>query len=207
MKRGTNDIAERFETGKRIKECRKLRGLSVEQLCERIESLPDNHGKRRSEKQIRYLESGARSLSFEYATLIAQALQVRAEYLLLEDNYVTGHDVLCAGLDKMEEHAKILHALIRLVAKNQGFDVEMIDLERGELSLPADMMEVEPIYYVFKAGGKIIAHLSLDDYTKLRDEIYHYSYYLVEGYRKRQEKLLMKPYEMVKKQKDGGKNG
>lgn len=207
MENGTNCIVEPFASGERIRKCRKMRGLSVIQLCERIELLPDNHGKRRSEKQINYLESGARKLSIEYATLLSQALQVRVEYLLLKDDYMTGHDMLCASLDKMEEHAKILHSLIRLIVKNQGFDIEMIDLERGDKALPANMGVSESLYYVFKTGDEVIAHLSLEDYSKLRDEIYHYSYYLVEKYRETQEKRLIKPYKMVKKQKGGERNG
>ena len=54
---------------------------------------------------------------------------------------------------------------------------------------------------MFKKDGLVVAHLSLLDYTKLRDEIYHYSYYLVEKYCNKQEKLLVEPYAMEPKRK------
>lgn len=68
--------------GKRLKECRIACGLSQEQLIEAVMKLPDNRGKERSEKQISYLENGTRPISVEYASLLAQVLNVRVEYLL-----------------------------------------------------------------------------------------------------------------------------
>lgn len=200
MAKVTDSDKNRFKTGDRIKECRKLRGLSQAQLIEKIELLPDNHGKDRNEKQIAYLESGARTLSLEYATLIAQALQVRAEYLLLKDDYMTENDKFCASLDRMEESAKILHSVIRLAANSQGCDIESVDLTEDDDPV---LVETDSLYYVFKKDGMVIAHLSLMDYSKLRNEIYHYSCYLVEKYCKQQETQLVEPYAM---EKTGGRN-
>lgn len=205
MEKVTNDVEELFDTpGNRVRKCRKLRDLSMEQLSEKIELLPDNRGKRRSEKQISYIESGARPLSMEYATLIAQVLQVRVEYLLLKDNHMTEHDKFCASLDKMEESAKVIHSVIRLAANSQGCDIEMVDQTADEQIVP---VETDSLYYAFKKGGLVVAHLPLSDYTKLRDEIYHYSYYLVEKYRIKQEKQLAMPYEIESKRKGGRENG
>lgn len=62
--------------GKRVAECRKEMGYSQEQLIEEIIALPENNGKPRNEKQISYIESGSRTLSIEYAHLIAKVLHV-----------------------------------------------------------------------------------------------------------------------------------
>ena len=82
-----------FLMGKRLKECRIACGLSQEQLIEAVMKLPDNRGKERSEKQISYLENGTRPISVEYASLLAQVLNVRVEYLLLKDDFRTEHEM------------------------------------------------------------------------------------------------------------------
>lgn len=89
MVKGTSDKENMLLAGERLRECRKLRGMTLEQLAECIELLPGNNGKVRSAKQISYIENGTRTLSAEYALLLSEALNVRIEYLLLKDEYKT----------------------------------------------------------------------------------------------------------------------
>lgn len=77
-------------SAQRVKECRKEKGLSQEELIQRIELLPENRGKHRNEKHLSAIERGKRPLSFEYARLISKVLMVREEYLLGYDDFKTG---------------------------------------------------------------------------------------------------------------------
>ena len=78
----TNSKEYMLRCGERVKKCREKAGLSQEELSAAIESLPENNGKTRSDKQISYIECGQRRLSFEYARLISQVLNVDVDYLL-----------------------------------------------------------------------------------------------------------------------------
>ena len=102
-----------FLMGKRLKECRIACGLSQEQLIEAVMKLPDNRGKERSEKQISYLENGTRPISVEYASLLAQVLNVRVEYLLLKDDFRTEHEMF-----------------VNLI-KLHGYDIQEVDLSES----------------------------------------------------------------------------
>lgn len=110
----TQTKEEMFEAGKRVKECRLLRGLSREELVEKIELLPDNHGKDRSVKQLSYIETGARKLSKEYAFLLSQALNIRVEYFLLKDNYKTEIERIGASTTNRNEKRGLILDLIKL---------------------------------------------------------------------------------------------
>ena len=123
MENGTKKTVDPFKTGERIRECREMRGLSRKQLVDKIMLLSDNGEKDRSEKQISYLENGTRTLSFEYANLIAQALQVRIEYLLLKDDFKTEDErisYICQSKDSREsmiEHLIELHGYSSMLEK------------------------------------------------------------------------------------------
>ena len=93
---GTQHRSPLFSDKRRLKTCREARGFSQEELIRIIEALPDNHGKSRSEKHLSYLENETRKMSIEYATLLAQALNVRAEYLMYKDDFPTDKDRLWA---------------------------------------------------------------------------------------------------------------
>lgn len=190
--------------GGRLKELRAERHLSQAELAEEIGLMQTSRTRTCSEKQIGYIERNERPMSSEYARLFSRFFGIRVQYLLCDDNYMTEHDKLCASLDRMEESARILHNVIRLAANSQGCEIEMLDITADNQPVP---IESDSIYYVFKRDGLVTAHLSLSDYSRLRDEIYHYSYYLVEKYCNRQEKQLIEPYAMEPKQKGGRKNG
>lgn len=182
--------------GDRVKELLREHKMKQIELADKIHVTPEH---------LNAILNGKRSLTLEHARFIAKLFDVQLEWVMGFSDFKTANDQFCASLDKMEEHAKILHSLIRFVVNSQGFDIEMIDLEKGEKALPVNMEVSESLYYVFKDRDEVIAHLSIEDYSKLRDEIYHYSYYLVEKYRKTQEKLLIKHYKMEKK--GGGVSG
>ena len=93
---GTQHRSPLFSDKKRLKTCREARGFSQEELIRIVESLPDNHGKSRSVKHLSYLENETRPMSIEYATLLAQALNVRAEYLLYKYDFPTDTDLIWA---------------------------------------------------------------------------------------------------------------
>ena len=114
MEKVTHNKGTMFLIGERLKSCRKAAGLSQEQLIDIIEALPDNMGKERNAKQISYLENGTRQLSPEYASLLAQALNVRVEYLLLKDDFRTEIEKLTdtlAGMNGIYNHILSLAAL------------------------------------------------------------------------------------------------
>lgn len=66
--------------GKRLSECRNLKNITQEQLSEKSGY---------SIQHISYIECGKRNLTLEAAHIFAQALDVREEYLLCEDNSMT----------------------------------------------------------------------------------------------------------------------
>ena len=120
MAKVTTDYDFMFLAGKRLKECREICGFSQDQLAEAVENLIDNHGKSRSAKHISYLENGTRQMSVEYAILLAQALKVRPEYLLLKDNFRTEADRLAADASaRLTKYDLIIELL-----QQHGYDVE-----------------------------------------------------------------------------------
>lgn len=68
------------------------KGLTMKELAEKVSNLPLNNGKARNPYQIGYVERGERTLSLEWACLLAEALDVRVEYLLCKDEYRTVSD-------------------------------------------------------------------------------------------------------------------
>lgn len=75
--------------GERVRLCRLSKGLTLEQLAEKVEALPSNNERARSSRHIGYVERGERTLSLEWACLLAEALDVRVEYLLCKDDFQT----------------------------------------------------------------------------------------------------------------------
>lgn len=103
-----------LSTGKRVKECRELRALSQEELIDRIHLLPGNNGKTRNPKQISYIENGTRKLSNDYAVLISQALDVRIEYLLLEDDFMTEADRISIHANNCSKSFELIVEIMKL---------------------------------------------------------------------------------------------
>lgn len=114
MSNGTQNPNYAFRVGERLRECREWRGLTRAQLVEAVEKLPDNNNKTRSEKQIGYIENGTRQLSKEYAHLLADALCVRVEYLMLKDDYKTECDRIESYTSTRGTKQDIITELMRL---------------------------------------------------------------------------------------------
>lgn len=110
----TQTPEEKFEAGRRLRECREWRGLTREALVERIEALPDNRGKNRSSKQLEYLENGVRQMSNEYAILLSQALHIRIEYLQLKDNYRTEIERIGGHVSVRNEKQDLIMQIMKL---------------------------------------------------------------------------------------------
>ena len=117
---GTQTQEERFKTGKRLMECRKWRGLSREQLSEKVSQLVENESKAISVKQIGYIENGTRQLSAKYLLLLSKALYIRKEYLTLDDDYRTEIERIGAHAAVRNEKRDILRQLMQL----HGFEVK-----------------------------------------------------------------------------------
>ncbi len=109
--------------GEKVKECREYRNLTRDQLADRINEIEGDPDAKRSAKQISYIENGTRSISPEYAFLIAKALNVRLEYLLLQDNHKTVEDAVSASWGKVRDE---YNALLQLL-KFQGFEIKEVD--------------------------------------------------------------------------------
>ena len=125
MENGTKNIDDMFEAGKRLKECREWRGLSRDELIQRVEALPSNRDKVRSVKQLSYIENGTRSLSIEYATLFAQALNIRIEYLLLKDGFRTESERVSAHVGNRHTRVDLISELLKL----HGYEIKEVTRE------------------------------------------------------------------------------
>lgn len=131
---GTEQSVDMFEVGRRLRECRELRGLSRDKLVERVEALAENGGKTRSVKQISYIENGTRKLSNEYALLLSRALNIRIEYLLLQDSYRTEGDRIGAIVSGTNKVYDLITELIKLHGYEivaDTFDWEPLEEENG----------------------------------------------------------------------------
>lgn len=142
MANGTLEDDKIKEMGRRLRECRKLRRLSQQDLIYLVEALPENNGKVRSAKQIGYIESGSRRLSADYAMLLAKALNVDSKYLLLQSPFKSKDDelndirekLLVGGYSGMGEAAK-LSLCIKTLAECLGYEITgehmVFDTETG----------------------------------------------------------------------------
>lgn len=150
------------EMGRRLRECRKMRKLSQQDLSYLVETLPENNGKVRSPKQIGYIESGSRRLSEEYAVLLAKALNVDSKYLLLQSPFKSKGDeindmkvkVLVGGYSCIGESAK-LSLCIKTLAEFLGYEITgehmVFDTEVGWFSGE----EGDPLRVVSPDGGAV----------------------------------------------------
>lgn len=165
------------DMGERLRECRKMRQLTQEGLCERVEHLPENGEKIRNAKQIGYIENGTRKLSAEYARLLAKALEVNVEYLLLESDFKTKEEEIQS---RIEEGAKAIsesfdtqrnmRICIAGLIKALGFSIKIkgiyFDVDSGYFD---DFDELD-FGYITSPNGEC-AELTLRDVKQLVFEI------------------------------------
>lgn len=147
---------EMLSTGDRLRKCRKDKGLTQRQLAERIYNDGDGSGTAGSEKQIGFLENNARPMSDKYAKSLSQVLNVRQEYLLLQDNYQTADELRQA--EKAAYNG--IDALLEFIASQQ----------KAIISNPSSGCN----HVIFKEG-KEIGSLSYVQYEKLQEDIFTFS--------------------------------
>lgn len=162
MENGTLPDGKIKEMGRRLRECRKLRKLSQQDLIYLVEALPENNGKVRSAKQIGYIESGSRRLSADYAMLLAKALNVDSKYLLLQSPFKSKNEelndirekLLVGGYSGMEDEAK-LSLCIKTLAECLGYEITgehmVFDTEVGWFGGE----EGDPLRVVSPDGGAV----------------------------------------------------
>lgn len=150
--------------GRRLRECRKLRGLSQDGLVALVEALPENGGKVRSAKQIGYMERGCRPISAEYALLLAKVLDVDSKYLLLQTPFKSKEDevndatekLLTGGYQGLRDEAK--RALcIRALAECLGYEITGDHMRfHAQTGCFDDACDASSLFYVVSPDGKTV---------------------------------------------------
>ena len=194
MEKGTQMQERMFQMGERVRECRQMRGLSREELTGLIYDLPANQGKNRSAKQIGYIESGSRPLSSEYAELIAEALNVRSEYLQLKDNFKTEADKMEAQLDNAFKSSEIAHSLLSQLLSGRQYSLKYL---KGDTKIKEGVWLGDDCYAVVE-NGLVVACLSLDEVTGLTREILYYTQYITDNLVESAKKRTVKPFKLPK---------
>lgn len=137
--------------GERVRLCRSLKGLTLEQLEERVTSLPSNNGRQRSSQHIGYVERGDRPLSLEWACLLAEALDVRVEFLLCKDDFRTDLERMAHPYTKRvvtkSFRAQVMDAVLREfgisfdLASQSEFDIDCSDMSAEDFSKLSPAMQ------------------------------------------------------------------
>lgn len=113
-------MIDKTEKGKRLKACRQAAGLTQEVLAEIVNVNP---------KYLSQVESGRRQLSTEAARAIGKALDVRFQYLIGEDDFMTEE----AAAREIVQH----QSAMRVWLNSLGYDIHA---RKG--SCPAFISEV-----------------------------------------------------------------
>lgn len=165
---GTEQGGNMFEVGRRLRECREWRGLSRDNLVERVEALPENGGKTRSVKQISYIENGTRKLSNEYALLLSRALNIRIEYLLLQDSYRTDGD----RIDAISSGTHEVHDLITELIKLHGYEIVADTFDYEPLEKDENGNKFRKVHYGIKSAETgACAYIGHSEIDRIFDEI------------------------------------
>ena len=179
--------------GRRVKAIRKQLGLTQEQLAEKLEVTPN---------YLSMIETGKKPLSIRIAKKLASLTWtegtkenppdcVRPAWIMGEDDFKTHSDEINAICDRGFQRAKILHSVISAIADDKGYSLKHFHKE----SAPDGMILLRDCYAVVE-NGLVIALIPMDDYFNLRNEIAHYSAYLVNGLLERQKGQCIIPFEM-----------
>ncbi|MEE0801284.1 MAG: helix-turn-helix transcriptional regulator [Gemmiger sp.] len=155
-----------FAVGQRVKECRKMRGMTRQQLVDAIESLPANNGKDRSEKQIGYIESGTRSMSTEYAVLISEALDVSIDYLQLKSDYKTETERSLAEFSNFKTEWQQRIDAMRVLAYLAGYEINLFEQNEGPYQIEKAIENIKEGYKIIK-DGKVLATCTLERFNLL----------------------------------------
>lgn len=180
-------------SAQRVKECREEKGLSQEELIQKIELLPENRGKHRNEKHLSAVECGKRALSIEYARLISKVLMVREEYLLGYDDFKTGSAQTDFRLQKWGNKYQCIKYLIEDMGYHEEYSSQIgyksisISSEDTEQVIQKKIMFAQKVLAVMpdynmiisdKTGRKI--HLCSSEVKRIYDDIEFYIKYRLE---------------------------
>lgn len=183
--------------GKRVAECRKEMGYSQEQLVGEIIALPENNGKPRNEKQISYIESGSRTLSIEYAHLIAKVLHVNESYLLGESEYKTDSDHIKAVAQSTTNEGIACYAFMEAlgykfidlktapdgtkISMHKRFKYLKINTNDTDEQILEKAHNAEPVrYFIIEDPEGRRAHINLEDLVRMQQAIRDYTIFQLE---------------------------
>ena len=144
------------EKGKRVKEVRKLAGLSREDLAN---SLGYSRG------LVDAIEQGRRNLTYENAERIATVCKCSVDYLLLRSDYRTSTEMYKAMSDRSEKISLMWKVFLSRVAESIGYDFYLFQGYR-------EGFENSGTLFVFRdEKGKEYYFDYADDIFPLLDEI------------------------------------
>lgn len=171
----------------------------------RIKSLLKDHNMRQidlasaivwSPEHLSAVLNGRRTLTTEMAVSIAALFPpVRYQWLMGEDDFRTEEDRFSHILDKMEDSAKTFHSLFKGIASNFNYEIKLLDpkmLDENHIAAITD-----PCYAIVDRG-KVIACISFDEYSRLRNEIAHYSSYLFGNLLTKTKSRVLEPFDFPK---------
>lgn len=199
----TNQILNK-NIGVRLKECRELRHMTQKDLADACSCVPQT---------ISYIENGKRGLSRDLAHRLAEVLEVKEEYILLESNFRTNSD----QLKYQEEQIDINDTSIMQYLKSLGYDIGFqwkgekdddvnklldyfihnhIDIKEKELSHTTYSNDLK----ITINGKSAIAHnvkvsvnkieMDLVDYLDLIEDINNYTHFLISQLPNRKERRI-----------------
>lgn len=129
-----------------------------------------------TEQHLSLIVTGKRSLTIEAAKRIAQMMNVRVEWLMGLDDYMTQHDVdVSPQLDGMNRRKDICGAM-ELLARVVGYEISKLsnDGEKAfQILANSDGCYIEEVgaeYCISKKGNKSVK-LKYDEFLQLSKEI------------------------------------
>ena len=139
-----------------------------------------------SMSMYRYIK-GEVSIPRDIQEKAASRFGVRIEWLLGLDDFKTDDEIM----EQAWRNANTLDSVIGMAAKRNGFSLVFVDPESNPFP---NLSLLDPCYAVIEEN-KIIAFMSLEDYTELRHEIGNYAAYLFNGKVSRLRHRLANPIE------------
>lgn len=151
------------KTGLRVKEARKAKGLSQERLAELIN---------RTQNSISMIERGERDLTKDNAILIAEACDVRLDYLLLLTDYMTEQEEILSDFQLSYYEISQEYPMMQYLAGRAGY--MMIDSDMIGKKETGKRKEKPYCYFVGTDNNEEVA-FSSDDFKELLEDIEEYS--------------------------------
>lgn len=158
-----------IQCGKRLKECRMAAGLTQREFAELV-----NY----SAQQICYIENGKRALSKEAASIFAEKLGVRADYLLCVDNIKFSHEKTMEQIRKGRRLYCLEDILFRSDYYYLMYEIHKAKNDLGEKS--ENLLFELNKDYILKSQNKDLFYCSNELLNELLDDILNYATMRVE---------------------------